>query len=83
LSFVEQIQYPVKFRSELVGKGILDFFVEEKIVVEFKKDVFFPKSHIQQVLNYLKLSDYKLALLINFPSRGLQFKRIVNIYDVS
>jgi len=30
LTFSEQIQYPVKFKSELVGKGILDFLVEEK-----------------------------------------------------
>lgn len=83
LSFTQQVQYPVMFRSELVGKGILDFLVEGKIVVEIKKDDFFSRSHINQVLNYMKLSNCQLAILINFASRGLQFKRIVNIYDVS
>jgi GxxExxY protein len=83
LSFSEQIQYPVKFKSELVGKGILDFMMDEKIVVELKKDDLFSKAHIQQVLNYMKLSNCKLAILFNFASRGMQFKRIVNIHDRS
>jgi GxxExxY protein len=83
IEYKEQIHYPVKFKNELVGKGILDFLVEEKVVVELKKDDLFPKSHIQQVLNYLTLTHCKLAILINFTSRGMKFKRIVNIYDRS
>lgn len=83
LAFTEQIQYPVKFRSEIVGKRILDFHVEEKIIVELKKDDLFSKAHVEQVLNYMKLTNCKLAILLNFAHRGLQFKRIVNIYDRS
>ena len=83
ISFSEQVQYPVMFRSELVGKGILDFLVDGKVVVELKKDDLFSKSHINQVLNYMKISNCKLAILFNFAHRGLQFKRIVNIYDRS
>jgi GxxExxY protein len=83
LPFTEQIQYPVKFRSEIVGKGILDFCVEEKNIVELKKDDLFSKAHVEQVLNYMKLTNCKLAILLNFAHRELQFKRIVNIYDGS
>ena len=31
-----------------------------------------------QVLNYLKVTDFKLALLVNFGPKELKFKRIIN-----
>jgi GxxExxY protein len=83
LSYREQIQYPLKFKGELVGKGILDFIVEEKIILEIKKDDVFSKPNIEQVLNYLKLSQLKLAILINFGKAGVKTKRIVNINEGS
>jgi GxxExxY protein len=83
LSFQEQIQYPVKFKNEIVGKGILDFLVEKKIILEIKKDEIFSKPNIEQVLNYLKISQLKLAILINFGKSGIKTKRIVNINEGS
>jgi GxxExxY protein len=83
LSFLEQIQYPGELKTELAGKGVLDFLVEEKVAVEVKKEDFFSKPHIQQVSNYLKSNNYKLGILLTFTSTGLQFKRIVNIEDRS
>ena len=83
LSFIEQIQYPVKFRGEIIGNGKLDFLVEGKIIVELKKDDLFSKANIEQVLNYMKLTNCRLGILLNFAHRKLQFKRIVNIYDCS
>lgn len=79
LIFKEQEYYPLKFKNRVIGRGFLDFSVDNKIIVELKKDETFTKTHIDQVLNYLKLSNYKLALLINFTPQGVKFKRIVNI----
>lgn len=78
--FKEQVYIPVKFQNVLVGKRFLDFIVEEKIVVELKKDFHFSKAHIDQVLDYLKVSNLKLALLINFGREGATCKRFVNTY---
>src|SRR5688500_17383664 len=83
IAFKEQIHYPLKFRDEIVGKGILDFLVEEKIILEIKKDDIFSKPHIEQVLNYLKISKLKLAILINFGKSGIKTRRIVNIIEGS
>lgn len=83
IGYKEQIHYPLKFKNELVGKGILDFLVNEKIVVEIKKDDLYSKAHIEQVLNYLKLTQCQLGILINFTKDGVKFKRIVNIINVS
>lgn len=77
--FKEQEYYPLKFKDKVIGRGFLDFAVDNKIIVELKKDETFNKTHIDQVVNYLKLSNYKLAILINFTPQGVKFKRLVNI----
>ena len=79
LQFKEQVYYKLKFRDEIVGRGYLDFLVDEKVILELKKDVNFSKTHIEQVLNYIKLSKLKLGILLNFTKEGVKFKRIVNI----
>ena len=79
IKYLEQVYYSLKFKDEIVGKGFLDFLVDAKIIVELKKDGKFSKTHLEQVLNYLKMSDLKLGILINFTMEGVKFKRIVNI----
>ena len=76
--FKEQVYYPVRFMGKTIGKNFFDFLIDDKIVVELKKDMRFSKAHIDQVLNYLKVSNLKLALLINFGSEGATCKRIIN-----
>jgi GxxExxY protein len=80
LSFVEQPYFPVKYESHLVDKGFCDFLVEEKILVEIKRRSIFSSGHIHQVVRYLSASNLKLALLINFGTHQVHYKRIPNLY---
>jgi len=80
--FVEQKYYPLYFHGNIIGKSFVDFEVEDKIIIELKKDSFFSKGRVDQVLEYLKLSKKKLALLISFSSKGVFVKRIVNFDGV-
>jgi GxxExxY protein len=79
LKFKQQVYFPLKYRKKIIGKTFLDFLVDEKIVIEIKKGERFSKTNIDQVLEYLKLSNLKLAILINFGKTGVSFKRIVNL----
>jgi GxxExxY protein len=79
LKFKEQVPYSVFYKGESIGKSYLDFLVEDKIIIELKRNDIFSKKHIDQVLNYLKISDLKLALLIHFSKEGVKYKRIVNV----
>lgn len=79
LKFQEQVYYPLNYRSSVIGRNYLDFLIEDKVILEIKKGDYFSKRHIDQVLNYLKLSAKKLAILANFSSRGILFKRIINV----
>ena len=80
LRFKEQVFYPLKYNNKIIGKNFIDFLIEECIVVEIKKGNKFSKSHIDQVLQYLKSANLKLAILVNFGSEGVLFKRIINIF---
>src|SRR5262245_44255144 len=49
LKFKEQVYSPLKFKGHIVGKFFLDFLVEDKVIVELKKDNKYSKQHIDQV----------------------------------
>ncbi len=58
----------------------MDLLVEKRIVVELKSVEALNDVHVAQVLTYLKLSDCKLGLLINFNVARLKdgIRRIAN-----
>lgn len=58
----------------------IDLLVEEKVIIELKSVESLTDIHLAQILTYLKLSDCKLGLLINFNVKSLKFgiKRVVN-----
>jgi GxxExxY protein len=78
LKYKEQVYYFAKFKDRIVGKCFLDFIVEDKVVIEIKKSGVFIKPNIEQVLNYLKMSELSLAILIHFTKDGVKSKRIIN-----
>jgi len=79
LAFKEQFYGPLKFQNELIGKLFFDFLVEDKIVIELKKNLFYSKKNIDQVNEYLITNKLKLGILINFTQQGVVFKRLLNI----
>ena len=77
--FKEQLRLKVKMGEKELGEYILDFLYEDKIVVELKQGNNFSKRNINQVYAYLRATNLKLGLLINFTREGVKFKRIVNL----
>lgn len=58
----------------------IDILVEKKVVIEIKSVEALKDVHLAQILTYLKLSECKLGLLINFNVAKLVtgIKRVVN-----
>ena len=54
-----------------------DFLCFNEIVVELKTAKEFCSEDITQLLNYLKATETKLGLLINFGKEKLEYKRLV------
>ncbi len=80
VTFKEQVSYKVIYKDEVIGNNYLDFLIDDIIIIELKRDDFYSKKYIDQVSNYLKVSELKLGLLINFTSSGVRCKRIVNSF---
>jgi GxxExxY protein len=50
----------------------LDLVIEDQVIVEIKSVAAFIPLHEAQMLSYLKLSDCKVGLLINFNTKILK-----------
>jgi GxxExxY protein len=84
LNYARQVFLPVFYKdSELDLDFRIDILVENEIVIELKAIDGILPVHEAQLLTYLKLSDKRLGLLINFnvPKLVDGFKRIINGYD--
>lgn len=47
INYKRENYFPVKFRGQVIGKNFFDFLVEDKIIVELKKNMKFSKAHGQ------------------------------------
>jgi len=78
LKIKEQFYYPLNYNGVTVGKNYFDFLIDGNVIVEIKKGNKYSKKHIDQVLEYLWTAKLKLAILVNFGSAEVSFRRIVN-----
>nr|HMQ45261.1 GxxExxY protein [Mariniflexile sp.] len=79
IPFEREKEFKVKYKDTyLKHKFYADFVVFNKIILEIKTVECFNVSHYNQCLNYLKISGHKLALLANFNSISLEYKRIID-----
>lgn len=78
MRFVRELNLPVYYKGRQIGERRVDFFVENKIMVELKAIIQLENVHLAQAKNYLEAYNMQVGLLINFGSISLQFKRIEN-----
>lgn len=78
LVFKREMEMPVFYREVQIGTRRVDFFVEEKIMVELKAITVMEDVHLAQAMNYLEAYQMEIGLLINFGAKSLEFKRVHN-----
>lgn len=81
LSVEQQVPMPLIYKENKFEVGYrLDLLINGKVIIELKSVESLAPVHYAQVLTYLKLSDLKLGLLINFNEALLKngIHRIVN-----
>ena len=72
-------QVPIKviYRGNEVGEYVADILVEDEVILELKAVQSLEKIHEAQLINYLKASEKKIGLLINFTHPKAVIKRFV------
>ncbi|MFA6597152.1 MAG: GxxExxY protein [Ignavibacteriaceae bacterium] len=78
LTFKREMEMPIYYRNEKIGTRRVDFFVEDKIMVELKALIKLEDVHLAQAMNYLEAYKMEIGLLINFGAKSLEFKRVHN-----
>lgn len=74
---VQQLPVKVEYKDEIVGDYVTDIVIDSKIILELKSAKTICNEHIAQTLNYLKATDFKLGIVINFGEDKLEYKRLI------
>lgn len=80
IPYKREVKLDLFFNGEKLDKKYkADFVCYEDIILEIKSVSFLNETFKKQTLNYLKATNKKLGLLINFGEKSLKYKRIINL----
>lgn len=77
LAFSREHEMKIFYKDVNIGTRRVDFFVEDKVMVEIKAQLKLEDVHLAQAINYLEAYGLQVGLLINFGARSLDFKRLM------
>jgi GxxExxY protein len=81
LKVQKQLEIPVKYNDTYLDITFkLDLLVEDKVIIELKSVEELKPVHYKQLTTYLKLTNKKLGLLVNFNCTNIldNINRVVN-----
>lgn len=77
IEFEKEKSIKIKYEDLPLGMHRLDFLIKDEIVLEIKAVCEINNFHMAQMFSYLKTTNKKLGLILNFSRPKLQIKRIV------
>ncbi len=77
ITFEREKEIDIFYDGNNIGKYYLDFLIEGKIILEIKAVKNLVAKFSRQVIEYLKSTPYKLAIVANFGRQRLEYKRLV------
>lgn len=72
IAYRRRLPIPVRYKSRTLGEYRLDLFVEDAVIVEVKSVERFDPVFERQIPTYLRVTQKRVGLLINFTSRLLR-----------
>lgn len=78
IGFSREHEMPIYYKEEHIGTRRVDFLIEDVISVELKAVIKTEDVHLAQAINYLEAYNLEVGLLINFGTKSLEFKRLIN-----
>jgi GxxExxY protein len=71
LEFAREMEMSIFYRDYEIGTRRVDFFIENKIMVELKAIIKLEDVHLAQAMNYVEAYKMEIGLLINFGAKSL------------
>lgn len=75
IPYKTEVTLPVVYEGDKVGIYRPDFIIDDKVLIELKALPILPIQAERQLSYYLRGTQYKLGLLVNFGARSLFIKR--------
>ena len=76
IPFEREKEFDINYKGKILPhKFYADFIVKGDIILEVKAVKEFSNEHIAQILNYLKLANSEIGLMVNFQTKSLEYKR--------
>lgn len=78
IDHIRECQIQIKYkRIELDKKYYADFLIDNEILIELKAVKSLDDNHWAQIMNYMKATNKKVGLLVNFGAKSLEYKRVI------
>ena len=78
IPFRREVRLPVSYKGKVLATSFCaDFICFDSLVVELKALAHMSGTEEAQLINYLKATQYKVGLLLNFGTRSLEHRRLV------
>ncbi len=76
IPFERERKMLIHYEGREIGSRRIDFLVDRRVLVELKAVKELDKLHLAQAVNYLKVFNLDVGLLLNFGSLRLEYKRL-------
>ena len=78
IDYSREYEMKIQYKDYEIGTRRVDFFVENKKMVEINALINLEDVHLAQAMNYLEAYNLEIGLLINFGAKSLEHKRVHN-----
>ncbi|MHC4835687.1 MAG: GxxExxY protein [Planctomycetota bacterium] len=73
----QQVRHKVIYKGVQVGEYVPDLITHEKLIVDTKVIERITNHELGQMVNYLKIANLRVGLILNFKRPKLEWKRVV------
>ncbi|MHC5164940.1 MAG: GxxExxY protein [Planctomycetota bacterium] len=73
----QQVRHKVIYKGVQVGEYVPDLITHEKLIVDTKVIERITNYELGQMVNYLKIANLRVGLILNFKRPKLEWKRVV------
>jgi GxxExxY protein len=78
ISYLREFEMPIFYKEKHLGNRRVDFLIQEVVSLELKAVTKLEDVHLAQAINYLEAYNIEIGMLLNFGSKSLEYKRLIN-----
>ncbi|MDD5071497.1 MAG: GxxExxY protein [Patescibacteria group bacterium] len=78
IGYLREYVLPSLFDGERKRRNVIDFIIDNKIIIEFKTETIITKDDYFQIQRYLVSANKELGIIVNFRQVSIKPKRVLN-----